>query len=66
MRERLAPRTDQLVERLPDQVGEVVNRNREQVWDFLGIEAPKAEAEATSKTKTTSKAKAEPKAKTSK
>ena len=57
LRVRLAPRTDQLVERLPERFGEVVQNNRNQVWDFLGIDAPKA----TVAPKAAPKAKAAPK-----
>ena len=58
LRGRLSPRTDELVERLPERVGEIVTTRRDQVWDFLGIDAPKTA------TKTAPKAKASPKTKT--
>lgn len=64
LRERLSPRTDQLVDRLPDRVGEAVVTSREQVWDFLGIDAPKPKAAPRAASKTAPKAKSMSKAKT--
>jgi hypothetical protein len=71
LRGRMAPRTDKLVERLPERVGEAVLTGRKQMWDFIGIDAPKAKVapKATPKAKATPKKrarKAAPKAKAAK
>lgn len=41
------PRTDKLVEQLPENVAEFVTENRTRAWDFIGIDAPKTKAAAT-------------------
>ena len=70
LRARMAPRTDELVERLPERMGEALNTSRGQVWDFLGIKAPKLapapKAATTTKAKTATKAKTTAKPRTAK
>ncbi len=63
LRARIAPRADELVDHLPERVGEAVNSSREQMWDFIGIKAPKAPAAKTPARATTSKTKKASKAK---
>ena len=57
------PRTDKLVEQLPDHVAEFVNERRTRAWDFIGIDAPKTKAATKTAAKPASKkAPAKPKA----
>ncbi len=45
------PRAAKLSEQLPSRVAELISDNRNKAWDFIGIEAPEADATATTTSK---------------